>query len=207
MKNLFDILVVLFLICLSLGLVDPTAEAKVDQHTIAVWLFEEGSGDRIKDTSGNAHHGKLSGKPKWIKTKFGHGLKLPGDASGYVVVESNKKLKLKELTIEAFIQPTKPTGKWQGISCKQKAGCGNRNYGIWVHATNNKLHAQIGSGGAGDFSIDGESVITDKKWHHVAFTYDDKIGRTYVDDKLETEKAHGKDPFFSDDPITLVCQI
>ena len=54
MKNLFDILVVLFLICLSLGLVDPTAEAKVDQHTIAVWLFEEGSGDRIKDASGNA---------------------------------------------------------------------------------------------------------------------------------------------------------
>ena len=48
MKNLFDILVVLFLICLSLGLVDPTAEAKVDQHTIAVWLFEEGSGDRLK---------------------------------------------------------------------------------------------------------------------------------------------------------------
>ena len=66
-------------------------------------------------------------------------MKLPGDASGYVVVESNKKLKLKELTIEAFIQPTKPTGKWQGIICKQKAGCGNRNYGIWVHATNNKL--------------------------------------------------------------------
>ena len=47
MKNLFDILVVLFLICLSLGLVDPTAEAKVDQHTIAVWLFEEESGDRL----------------------------------------------------------------------------------------------------------------------------------------------------------------
>ena len=137
------------------------------------------------------------------RLKFGHGLKLPGDASGYVVVESSKKPKLKELTIEAFMQPTKPTGKWQGIICKQKAGCGNRNYGIWVHATNNKLYAQIGSGGAGDFSIDGESVITDKKWHHVAFTYGGKIGRTYVDGKLKTEKAHGKDPFFSDDPIIL----
>ena len=129
-------------------------------------------------------------------------MKLPGDASGYVVVESNKKLKLKELTIEAFIQPTKPTGKWQGIICKQKAGCGDRNYGIWVHSTNNKLHAQTGSDGACDFSIGGESVIADKKWHHVAFTYG-KIERIYVDGKLETKKAHEKAPFFSDDPIIL----
>ena len=154
MKNLFDILVSLFLICLSLGQVDPTAEAKVDQYTIAVWLFEEGSGDWIKDASGNGHRGKLSDKPKRIKTKFGHGLKLPGDASGYVVVESSKKPKLKELTIEAFIQSTKPAGKWQGIICQRKAGCCNKNYSIWVHATNNKLHAQTGSGGACDFSID-----------------------------------------------------
>ena len=98
--------------------------------------------------------------------------------------------------------PTKPAGKWQGIICKQKAGCGNRNYGIWVHSSENVLHAEIGNGGC-DFTLDGKSVITDKKWRHVAFAYDGKMRRTYVDGKLESEKAHGKEPFFSDDPITV----
>ena len=203
MKNRVETLINLFVACLLLGLLVTNARSEIDKHTIAVWLFEEGKGNKVEDVSGNGHDGKLTGKPKWVGSKFGKGLSLPGDASGYVVVESSQKLKVKQLTIEALIMPTKPTGKWQGIICKQKAGCGNRNYGIWVHADNNKLHAQIGSGGACDFSIDGDSIITDKKWHYVAFTYDGKIGRTYVDGKLESEKAYGKEPFFSDDPITI----
>ena len=121
MKNRVETLINLFVACLLLGLLVTNARSEIDKHTIAVWLFEEGKGNKVEDVSGNGHDGKLTGKPKWVGSKFGKGLSLPGDASGYVVVESSQKLKVKQLTIEALIMPTKPTGKWQGIICKQKA--------------------------------------------------------------------------------------
>lgn len=178
------------------------ADAAVDKNTVAVWLFEEGAGRTVKDASGNGHDGKFKGSPKWVKAKFGTGLELPGDAGGYVVVDSTKKLELETLSIEAWVKVEEGTGKWQGIVCKQQAGCTNRNYGIWVHVDKSTLHAQIGANGGCAFSIDGTSDITDNKWHHLAFTYDGNRGRVYVDGKLETA-APNAETFQSNDPITI----
>ena len=185
-------------ILIGIGRVD----AAVDKHTVAVWLFEEGNGKTVKDASGNGHDGNFKGSPKWVKAKFGTGLELPGDAGGYVVVDSTKKLELETLSIEAWVKVEESTGKWQGIVCKQQAGCTNRNYGIWVHVDKSTLHAQIGANGACAFSIDGTSVITDNRWHHLAFTYDGKMGRLYVDGKLENEAPNAQS-FQSNDPITI----
>ncbi len=178
------------------------ADAAVDKHTVAVWLFEEGAGKTVKDASGNGHDGKFAGSPKWVKAKFGTGLELPGDAGGYVVVDSTKKLELETLSIEAWVKVKESTGKWQGIVCKQQAGCTNRNYGIWVQVDQSVLHAQIGANGGCAFNINGTSDITDNKWHHLAFTYDGKMGRVYVDGELETE-APNDQTFQSSDPITI----
>ena len=179
-----------------------STDAAVDKHTVAVWLFEEGAGDVVKDASGNGHDGEFAGKPKWVKAKFGGGLEFPGNDSGYVVVKSTKKLELETLSIEAWVKVAEGTGKWQGIVCKQQAGCNNRNYGIWVHVDQHVLHSEIGANGQCGFSIDGTTQITDDKWHHLAFTYDGKMGRAYVDGELETEAPNGT-TFQSADPITI----
>ncbi len=192
--------VIAILICLLLG--GGNAPAAVDENTVAVWLFEEGAGKTVKDVSGNGHDGEFEGSLKWVKGKFGTGLEFPGDDSGYVVVQSSKALELETLTIEAWVKVKKSTGKWQGIICKQQAGCTNRNYGIWVHIDKSVLHAEIGANAACGFSIDGTTLITDDKWHHLAFTYDGKMGRTYVDGELETE-APNNATFQSGDPITI----
>ena len=176
--------------------------AAVDENTVAVWLFEEGNGKTVKDASGNGHDGEFAGSPKWVKAKFGTGLEFPGDAGGYVVVDSTKELELETLSIEAWVKVEESTGKWQGMVCKQQAGCTNRNYGIWVHVDKSVLHAQIGANGGCAFSIDGTTDITDNKWHHLAFTYDGKMGRVYVDGELETEAPNAQ-TFQSADPITI----
>ena len=183
---------------LSGGIADPA----VDENTVAVWLFEEGTGKIVKDASGNGHDGEFKGSPKWVKAEFGTGLEFPGDAGGYVVVDSTKKLELETLSIEMWVKVEESTGKWQGIVCKQQAGCTNRNYGVWVQIDKSVLHAQIGANGACAFSIDGTSVITDNRWHHLAFTYDGKMGRLYVDGELESE-APNAETFQSNDPITI----
>lgn len=37
-----------------------------DQNTLALYHFDEGQGNVLKDSSGNNHHGKING-PKWVK--------------------------------------------------------------------------------------------------------------------------------------------
>ena len=192
----------IILLAVSLLFGGRFADAAVDKNTVAVWLFEEGAGKTAKDVSGNGHDGKFKGNLKWVKAKFGTGLEFPGDAGGYIVVDSTKKLELETLTIEAWVKVKEGTGKWQGMVCKQQAGCTNRNYGIWVHVDKSVLHAQIGANGACAFSIDGTSDITDNKWHHLAFTYDGKMGHVYVDGDLQT-KAPNNQSFQSTDPITI----
>ncbi|MDE0423951.1 MAG: LamG domain-containing protein [Candidatus Poribacteria bacterium] len=196
----FLCLLVVFIVSTFIGAIQ--ADAAVDENTVAVWLFEEGAGNVVKDASGNGHDGEFEGSPKWVKGKFGTGLEFPGDSSGYVVVNSTKQLELEELSIEAWVKVEESTGKWQGMVCKQQAGCGNRNYGIWVHVDQSVLHAQIGANGACAFSIDGTTDITDDKWHHLAFTFDGKMGRVYVDGELENE-APNDATFQSADPITI----
>lgn len=176
--------------------------AAVDKNTVAVWLFEEGAGKTVKDASGNGHDGKITGNLNWVKAKFGTGLEFPGNSNGYIVVDSTKKLELETLSIEAFVKVTKHDAKWQGIVCKQQAGCTNRNYGIWVEVNQQVLHAQIGAGGGCSFNMNGTTQITDNKWHHLAFTYDGEMRRLYVDGKLEGEKANAVS-FQSNDPITI----
>jgi hypothetical protein len=181
----------------------PQVQAKVDEHTIAVWLFDEGEGDVITDSSGNGHNGTITGSLKWVDARYNGGLEFPGDDTGYVVVESSPLFEVEQLTIEALANVEEATGKWQGIFAKQEAGCTNRNYGIWVHNTNNVFHAQIGANGDCSYSIDGTSVITDNDWHYLAFTFDGEAGRLYVDGVLESESPYNMPPFFSDDPITI----
>jgi len=182
--------------------VGMSAEAAVDKHTVAVWLFEEGNGKTVKDASGNGHSGEIIGSLKWVKAKFGTGLEFPGDGGGYIVVDSTKKLELETLSIEAWVKVEESTGKWQGIVCKQKTGCTNRNYGIWVHNNQHFLHAQIGANGGCAFNMNSTTQITDNKWHHLAFTFDGEMGRLYVNGELETEKANAT-TFQSNDPITI----
>ena len=176
--------------------------SRVDRNTVAVWLFEEGAGNTVRDASGNGHDGKITGKLNWVDAKIGIGLEFPGDASGYIVVNSTNKLELETLSIEAWVKVASATGKWQGIVCKQQAGCTNRNYGIWVHNVENVLHAQIGANGGCAFNMNATTVITDNTWRHLAFTFDGKIGRLYVDGKLEGQKAN-EVTFQSNDAITI----
>ncbi len=44
----------------------PTKRFEPDSHTLALYHFDEGLGDVLKDSSGNDHHGKIVGA-KWVR--------------------------------------------------------------------------------------------------------------------------------------------
>ena len=46
----------------------PAQRFEPDADTLALYHFDEGSGDELKDSSGNGHHGKIVGA-KWVKAE------------------------------------------------------------------------------------------------------------------------------------------
>ena len=66
---------------------------KIDLKTIAaIWLFDEGSGQTAKDSSGNENHGELMNGVEWIDCVFGKALELDGQ-DDYVFVAGSQKAK------------------------------------------------------------------------------------------------------------------
>ena len=43
----------------------PQKRFEPDKDTLALYHFDEGQGDLLKDSSGNGHHGKIIGA-KWV---------------------------------------------------------------------------------------------------------------------------------------------
>ena len=93
----------------------PQRRFEKDDQTEALYNFDEGPGDILKDSSGNNHHGKIEGA-KWVKPQgevapapqpavlSGNALKFtPGDG---VVIDSLKDT-TESLTMECWVQPLK----------------------------------------------------------------------------------------------------
>ena len=79
--------------------------AKVDiGSALAAWLFDEGSGDEIKDFTGNGNDGKFVNDPKWVDGKFGTALSLDGD-DDYVEINNPVNLVDPDFTIMLWVNP------------------------------------------------------------------------------------------------------
>ena len=117
-------------LCIGLMVAVPIY-AKLDPaDIIAIWLFDEGEGDTVRDASNNPHgmHGTLEGgwrgadpgqRPKWVDGKFGKALKCEGKGSIISIPNFNKDERLgphkddvdagkrpdeTEITITAWVQ-------------------------------------------------------------------------------------------------------
>jgi formylglycine-generating enzyme required for sulfatase activity/serine/threonine protein kinase len=72
----------------------PAKRFVPDKDTLALYLFNEGQGDKLADTSGNNHHGKIVGA-KWVKvdsaTTWGQIVDPLGDCR---IAEVNRRLSI-----------------------------------------------------------------------------------------------------------------
>ena len=62
------------------------AEADVQDDSVAMWLFDEGTGRVAKDSSGNGNDRILKNTPKKVAGKVGQALKFDGEKKSYVAV-------------------------------------------------------------------------------------------------------------------------
>jgi hypothetical protein len=158
------------------------SDAKIDPQTIAgLWLFDEGTGDTIKDSSSNGHNGKLIGNPKFENGKFGKALSFDG-VDDYVNMPFEGSLEIAtQITLQAWINHN--CTDWAQIITREgmwDVGC----IGYVMDLTNAQhLRFQL-KGVTSEWTV-GNSVIPKNQWVHVACTWDGTTKKLYVDGKLD----------------------
>jgi len=175
------------IICLSIVfmclILTGQSTAKVDlTKAVAIWTFDEGSGNVVKDSSGNGNDGKFVKEPKWVNGKFGKALEFSG-AGDYVDCGNAKSFDITDaITIVAWINPANEAFTHQDFVGKPSAYILGH-----MDPPGPILRCYINNGGW--VGVDFSNPYTDyvDKWTHFAFTYDLSKLKIYVNGAVDKE--------------------
>ena len=163
------------IVILSLILAGQSS-AKIDPKTIVgIWLFDEGRGNKAKDSSDNANDGELIGDVKLVDGKYGMAFEFE---SGYVDCGKNPSMDLEgeNITIAALVKTDMEldggyhaiaqNGKGPGSSQLHFNAAPGSSFISWNPIPNVQLQ----------YPVD----LTDDKWHYIVAVFDDSRNKSFV---------------------------
>ena len=183
MRSFYTALVitaVFFAISLKIG------HAGQEEHTVILYLFEEGKGDKAVDVSGKGNNGKII-DAEWTKEgKFGGGLEFNGKSS-LIEVEHHDSLVPggDKITVEAWFKPLSFPAGHPPIA--RKGSVAESGWGF--DTPNGVLRGFVYTAPGNPAIAEGKSTMTLKEWNHVAMVYDGKEVRVYLNAKLDGSVA------------------
>ena len=187
-----------FLICLTfMQIAIIEAFSDINEHTVGIWMFDEGKGKEVKDLTDNHNDGEIQGDVKWIDGKFGGALEFNG--SGSVIVPNSESLDIDEqITIAAWITFS-DAGKGQDLVIAREEPA----YSLQKF-NNDQMEGWVSVGGwQGVRDLPGAKTLEANEWYHVAFTYDGKTLKTYVNGELDRENNISGNIDVVDVPFTI----
>ncbi len=96
----------------ALILISPS-DAKIDPTTIAgLWLFDDGAGKVVKDSSGNKLDAEVIGSVKWVNGKFGKAIEFDG-GGGHVKIPDHVNPTVA-ITVTAWCKSSSATWNQHG---------------------------------------------------------------------------------------------
>ena len=170
---------------------------------VSAWLFDENSGNVVKDVvSGN--DGNIKGKLSWFSYgKFGSALKFSGNSDSYVHIPHNDVFNADPYTFVAWVKLK--SASWQYIVWRNGDVWPEpkeiRHLDIWIHEDGFPVF--MWTAGKEKGQIDGKTIITDDKWHHIAKVYDGNNVKMFIDGKLDGEKPSGGTLDTNESPIWI----
>ena len=160
----------------------PLAAAQQSSAGVETWVF-----DRL-DRLGN-HPTQIEGKPQLIDTNWGKAISFDGEKDA-LFLDVHPLAGAREFTWEVIFRPAKGGRAEQRFFHLQETGS---NFRLLLETRLIGDQWCLDSFGA---SSTGEKALIDRsqlhsldEWHHVAFVYDGKEMRHYVDHKLELSAA------------------
>jgi hypothetical protein len=143
---------------------------------VAAFNFDEGSGLKVNDVSGNANHGTISGATWTSLGRYGKALVFDG-VNDWVSINDSPSLDLTtRMTLEAWVYPTvTPTG-WRTVIQKEQSG----GAVYYLHANSDQNRPATGVYIGGEKILYGGTRLVTNTWKHLATTYDGSRQRLYV---------------------------
>ena len=173
-----------------------------EKDLVGLWAFDEGTGNKVKDLSGNGNDGTISGA-KWVDGKFAKALEFNGDGDQVLVPHADVLNIEGELTIEAWVFPTGWNPDLNAIAQKWEDGSNRRQYQLTVYGATKTNWWYVSNAGSNWPRAEGKVVVELNKWTHLAGTYDGKKLRSYTNGTLDVELDQPNGIFASDIPVAI----
>lgn len=161
-----------------------------DVNTLALWKFDETSGQTLFDSSGNLRHLTLGptsavepDDPVRSQGRFDQGLFFESITSDYASGDGSNTFPSNELTLELWVRPTGGSGSG-GVA--QVFTAGFINCAMSTRTAANNVWFAIGSGTSWE-TVYGDVAgvdLDDGNWHYLAMTYDGNTLVGYIDGQL-----------------------
>jgi hypothetical protein len=171
------------------------------QGPVAAYSFDEGEGITAEDASGNGHEGTIEGAG-WTRGRYGDALRfVQNEGRQCVTVADSPDLRLEEeFTLEAWVRPEEWLGGSSIVSKELEPGSG-QSYSLGIGFTE---YGRV-EGWSEDEVVYSPEPIEEDVWTHVAYTYDGRRARIYLDGELVSDKAVGPRELASTGPLEIGC--
>jgi hypothetical protein len=153
----------------------------------AWWPMNEGSGQVVRDWSGNGNNGILGSTPgvdqndpTWIKGFF-FGNALRFDGNDFVRVPDSPKLSPQKLTVSLWVRGAGSPGAYRYIIGKGGDACVSSAYGLTTSYNGGLVFYVWDGQQQHESALLSPSEIWDGRWHHIGGTWDGVSSRLYVD--------------------------
>jgi hypothetical protein len=183
-------LMMLFTMILKCMVAGFTCAEVSEEEIVAMWLFDEGSGDVARDSSPNGNDAVFNGGAKWDNGKFGKGISLDG-TDDYLSAQDSDSLDIsgEAMTIVAWANSDAWTASWNHII--RKAPENPRIYILGVHNTG-LAFTFLKTDAMQVSDIQGATALPTGEWIHLAMTYDGQEVVIYVNGEVDaTAPASG----------------
>lgn len=151
------------------------------------WPMNEGSGQVVRDWSGNGNHGQLGSTPgvdendpTWIKGIFNFGSALRFGGDDFVSIADSPSLRPEQVTLSTWFRGSASPGQFKYLVAKGSDGCEAGSFALYTADTGNPAF-YIYDGTAWVRSPVADASVWDGRWHHAAGTYDGTTVRLFID--------------------------
>ena len=176
-------------------LVATYANAGLDEELVFYLTFDNVKDQTIIDESGNGLDAEIVENAEIVKGKYGDAIHITDRGGDCVNIPAQEKLKvIGEITMTLWVYYQKPwKGQrmgWLDKDCHTIGGGWDICYGI-ASADNGSgptaflfLGSRDKQGNVKRHDFDSPHEMDEKKWHHVAGSYDGETMKVYIDGKV-----------------------